>query len=121
MDMVVSVRGNPVIYVWPVPAMQSTWRRGSELRDTENVPFTYGGNSDGAGGGDATISAYFEHEIQPHVPDAWLDASKTKVGYEIPFTRIFYRYQPPRTLEEIDADLESRVARVLDLLREVER
>ena len=56
----------------------------------------------------------------PHVPDAWVDATKTKVGYEIPFTRHFYKYQPPRTLEEIDADLEARIARVLDLLREVE-
>ena len=91
------------------------------LRDTENVPFTYNGNTDGADGRDATIEAYFDAEVLPHVPDAWVDTAKTKVGYEIPFTRIFYKYQPPRTLEEIDADLEARIARVLDMLREVEQ
>ena len=91
------------------------------LRDTENVSFTYNGNADGADGRGATTQAYFDAEVRPHVPDAWLDAAKTKVGYEIPFTRIFYKYHPPRSLEEIDADLESRVARVLDMLREVEQ
>ncbi|ROR89994.1 type I restriction-modification system subunit M [Nocardioides aurantiacus] len=90
------------------------------LRDTENVPFTYDGNADGVHGRDTTIASYLEAELLPHVPDAWVDASKSKVGYEIPFTRIFYKFQPPRTLEEIDADLEDRVARVLDMLREVE-
>ncbi|TAK68297.1 MAG: SAM-dependent DNA methyltransferase [Actinomycetota bacterium] len=92
----------------------------TNLRDTENVPFTYGGNTLGADGRDQAIQAYFENEIQPHVPDAWLDLTRTKVGYEIPFTRLFYRYQPPRALEEIDADLEARIARVLNMLREVE-
>ena len=91
------------------------------LRDTENVPFTYNGNTEGADGRDAIIAAYFSAEVHPHVTDAWVDTSKTKVGYEIPFTRIFYKYQPPRTLEEIDADLEARIARVLNLLREVEK
>jgi len=92
----------------------------ASLRDTENVPFSYDGNGLGAYGRDATIGAYFENEVQPHVPDAWIDTTKTKVGYEIPFTRIFYKYQSPRTLEEIDADLEARIARVLNMLREVE-
>ena len=54
----------------------------------------------------ATIKAYFETEVCPHVPDAWVDTKKTKVGYEIPFTRQFYKYIPPRPLAEIDADLE---------------
>ena len=56
----------------------------------------------------------------PHVPDAWVDQTKTKVGYEIPFTRHFYKYVPPRPLAEIDADLEAQVAKILELLREVE-
>ena len=50
-----------------------------------------------------TCRAYFEREVLPHVPDAWIDHDKTKVGYEIPFTRHFYKYVPPRPLEEIDA------------------
>lgn len=90
------------------------------LRDSENVPFTYSGNTLGAHGQDETIRAYFEAEVLPHLDDAWVDVLKTKIGYEIPFTRLFYKYRPPRTLDEIDADLESRIARVLDMLREVE-
>ncbi|MFC7497074.1 MULTISPECIES: type I restriction-modification system subunit M [unclassified Nocardioides] len=90
------------------------------LRDTENVPFTYDGNTDGAGGRGPTVARYFDAEVLPHVADAWIDMSKTKVGYEIPFTRIFHKYQEPRTLEDIDHDLEARIGRVLKLLREVE-
>lgn len=93
----------------------------AKRRDTENVPFTYGGNSAGDAGRTETIKAYFEAEVLPHVPDAWVDTAKTKVGYEIPFTRHFYKYVPPRPLAEIDADLEKQVAKILELLREVER
>lgn len=89
-------------------------------RDTENVPFTYGGNSSGAHGQRDTIEAYVAAEVTPHVPDAWVDWGKVKVGYEIPFTRRFYKYVPPRPLAEIDADLEKQVAKILDLLHEVE-
>jgi type I restriction enzyme M protein len=59
------------------------------LRDTENVPLK------------EDIYEYFEREVKPHVPDAWIDESKTKIGYEIPFTRHFYKYQPLRPSEEI--------------------
>ena len=52
-----------------------------------------------------TSGAYFAREVLPYVPDAWIDHDKTKVGYEIPFTRHFYVYTPPRPLEEIDAEL----------------
>jgi type I restriction enzyme M protein len=92
-----------------------------KLRDTENVPFTYNGSTAGADGRDTVIKEYFEAEVLPHAPDAWIDKTKTKVGYEIPFTRHFYTYVPPRPLEEIDADLEKQVAKILDLLREVEQ
>jgi len=88
-------------------------------RDTENVPFTYGGSAVGAAGKDEVIQAYFDAEVKPHVPDAWIDWTKTKTGYEIPFTRHFYKYIPPRPLAEIDADLEKQVTVVLDLLREM--
>lgn len=92
----------------------------AKKRDIENVPFTYGGNTAGDSGRDPTITAYFEAEVRPHVPDAWVDTKKTKVGYEIPFTRQFYKYVPPRPLAEIDADLEKQVDKIMDLLREVE-
>ncbi len=97
------------------------------LRDTENVPFDWappGQHGDSAGGRsdrDALIAAYVEHEVLPHVPDAWIDPAKTKVGYEIPFTRHFYKYAPPRPLEEIDNDLNALASEIIELLREVER
>ena len=65
----------------------------SDLRDTENVPLL------------EDIDAYFDREVRPHVPDAWIDYSKTVIGYEISFTKYFYKYQPLRSLEEITADL----------------
>jgi type I restriction enzyme M protein len=65
----------------------------SALRDTENVPLSEG------------VETYFKREILPHAADAWIDPDKTKVGYEIPFNRYFYVFEPPRPLAEIDADL----------------
>ena len=84
------------------------------------MPFTYGGSTAGPAGKVEVIKAYFDAEVKPHVPDAWIDWAKTKIGYEIPFTRHFYKYVPPRPLAEIDADLEKQVAKILELLREVE-
>lgn len=66
-----------------------------ELRDYESVPLK------------EDIHEYFKREVLPHVPDAWIDENKTKVGYEIPFTRHFYKYVPPRPLEEIEADIKT--------------
>jgi type I restriction enzyme M protein len=65
----------------------------SDLRDTENVPLN------------EEIQTYFEREVLQHVPDAWIDHSKTKTGYEISFTRYFYDYVPPRSIEEITAEI----------------
>ncbi|NHQ60868.1 SAM-dependent DNA methyltransferase [Chlorobium sp. BLA1] len=62
---------------------------------------------------------YLKREVLPHVSDAWIDHSKTKVGYEIPLTRHFYVYKPPRPLEEIEADIKALEADILALLREV--
>jgi type I restriction enzyme M protein len=78
-----------------------------DLRDYENIPL------------DEDIPAYFAREVLPHVPDAWIDHEKTKVGYEIPFTRHFYVYTPPRPLEEIDAELRSLETQIQKLLGEV--
>lgn len=93
----------------------------SKKRDTENVPFTYAGSTAGPAGRVEVINAYFDAEVKPHVSDAWIDWAKTRTGCEIPFTRHFYKYVPPRPLEEIDVDLEKQVARILELLREVEQ
>jgi type I restriction enzyme M protein len=79
----------------------------ADLRDTENVPL----------GED--INAYFDREVKPHAPDAWIDHSKTKVGYEIPFTRHFYKYVPPRSLNDIDAELSAVTKSILALLGSV--
>jgi type I restriction enzyme M protein len=79
----------------------------SELRDYENVPLK------------EDIDSYFQREVIPHVPEAWIDHDKTKVGYEIPFNRHFYKYVPPRPLEEIDAELDKVTAEILELLQEV--
>ena len=80
----------------------------TNLRDSENVPLS------------KDIDEYVAEEIAPHAEDFWLDRSKDKVGYEIPFTRHFYKYVPPRELEEIDADLNKLIAEISTLLREVE-
>ena len=65
----------------------------SELRDTENVPLT------------EDIHEYFQREVIPFSPDAWIDESKTKIGYEIPFTRYFYKYVPPRPSDEVLSEI----------------
>jgi type I restriction enzyme M protein len=79
----------------------------AELRDYENVPL------------EEDVEEYLKREVLPHVSDAWIDHTKTKVGYEIPFTRHFYVYKPPRRLAEIDADLKSLEAEIQTLLGEV--
>lgn len=90
------------------------------LRDTENVPFGWRDHPQSHEALKQTVQAYFDAEVKPHVDDAWIDWSKTNTGYEIPFTRHFYTYEPPRPLEEIDADLERVVGEIMTLLREVE-
>ena len=90
----------------------------SELRDTENIPLPAGTtlplpmhfgpnqpNDDLVALMTPTIDEYMHAEVRPHVPDAWVDYSKTKVGYEIPINRHFYVYKPPRPLAEIEQDI----------------
>jgi type I restriction enzyme M protein len=87
----------------------------SELRDTESVPLS------------ETVEAFFEREVKPHVPDAWIDNEKRDlkdgqvgvVGYEINFNRYFYRYTPPRPLEAIEADIRTIEQDILRMLAEV--
>ena len=79
----------------------------TSLRDFEDVPLK------------EDIDAYFEREVRPYVPDAWMDRSKDKVGFEINFNRYFYKYTPPRPLEEIDTELKEAEKEIIRLLREV--
>ena len=79
----------------------------ADLRDTETVPLK------------ESIEAYFKREVLPHVPDAWIDTAKTKVGYEIPLNRHFYRYEPPRPLEVIETDIKRLEGEIMKMLKEV--
>lgn len=79
----------------------------ADLRDTETVPLK------------ESVEAYFKREVLPHVPDAWIDGTKTKVGYEIPLNRHFYRYEPPRLLEVIETDIKSLEDDIMKMLKEV--
>jgi len=79
----------------------------SARRDTENVPLA------------EDVEAYFEREVKPHAPDAWIDHDKTKVGYEIPFNRHFYVFEPPRDLAEIDSDLLAVTDRIKAMIEEM--
>ena len=78
-----------------------------QLRDSEVVPLR------------EDIEDYLRREVLPHVPDAWVDDSKTKIGYEIPLTRRFYRYDPPRSLSEIDGNIKALQGDIVELLEEV--
>jgi type I restriction enzyme M protein len=80
-----------------------------ELRDTENVPLK------------EDIHVYFEREVKPHVPDAWIDEEKTKIGYEIPLTRHFYKYTPPRPLGVIEEEIRELEGEIMRMLATVGR
>jgi len=66
-----------------------------------------------------TIEHHMTNEVLPYVSDAWVDHTKTRVGYDLPFTRLFYVYEPPRPLDEIRKDLRQSQERILELLSEV--
>lgn len=102
----------------------------SELRDTENIPLPpgtalplpmdFGPDKPSDRLVEEfreTIDDYMESEVLPHVPDAWVDYDKTKVGYEIPINRHFYVYKPPRPLDEIEGDISRLEAEIAGLLK----
>jgi len=107
-----------MIYIWtfctPV-GRKGKLEANADLRDYENVPLS------------EDVHDYFAREVTPHVPLAWMDEKKRDakdgevgiVGYEIPFNRHFYEYTPPRPLEEIDAELETLNAEIMEMLREI--
>ena len=82
-------------------------KQDSSLRDYEKIPLK------------DDIDAYFEKEVKPHVPDAWMDRSKDKVGYEISFTKYFYKYKPLRLLDEIKTDILALEKETEGLLKEI--
>lgn len=90
--------------VWVSPGVLEA---DTGLRDFENISLK------------EDINTYFQREVLPHAPDAWIDPTKDKVGYEINFNRHFYKYTPPRPLEEIDAELKRAEEEIMRLLREV--
>jgi len=79
----------------------------TKLRDTEDVPLS------------EDVDTYFQREVIPHVPDAWIDHDKTKTGYEIPFNRHFYVFKPPRELDEIDAELKGVTDKIVTMIGEL--
>ena len=102
-----------------------TVREGSpkadpNLRDYENIPFLRKDSKD-AGGKfiPQSIDEYFQREVKPHLPDAWIDESKTKTGYEINFTKFFYEFKPLRPLAEIKADILALEESSLELEKKV--
>lgn len=114
-------KANPLYGLFEVGGEIIEYQADSELRDNENVALNP------ALSVNEINEAYFKKEVLPHVGDAWIDASKRDdkdgeigiVGYEIPFNRHFYQYQPPRDLVEIDADLDAVSAEIMKLLQEV--
>jgi type I restriction enzyme M protein len=111
----------------PIVSREGEPEPDPELRDQENVPLPtmrVGFEEDPSRRFSAieyrsAVEDHLEREIHPYVPDAWIDHSKTKIGYEIPLTRQFYKYVPPRPLDEIDADINQLEAEIQELLREV--
>jgi type I restriction enzyme M protein len=93
----------------PVPAggRGAAFEADADLRAFENVPLK------------EDIDAYFDREVKPHMPDAWMDRNKDKVSYEINFNRHFYVFSPARSLAEIDADLDAAEEEVRRLLKQV--
>lgn len=122
---VLKEKAKPLYGVFEYRGQIVQFQPDSNLRDNEDVPLT----AETARGANvnAVNEAYFKKEVAPHVRDAWIDASKCDerdgqigiVGYEIPFNRHFYQYEPPRDLAEIDADLDMLSAEIMEMLREV--
>jgi type I restriction enzyme M protein len=114
-------KADPIYGLFNVDGKTIEYKADSDLRDAENVPL------DPSKTINDINEAYFKKEVQPHVPDAWIDANKKDdkdqqigiVGYEIPFNRHFYQYQPQRDLAEIDADLDEISAEIMRLLQEL--
>jgi type I restriction enzyme M protein len=113
----------------PVTDARGSIEPDPDLRENENVPLppgpvTFEADTTGrlaSPGYRSAVEEYLKTEILPYVPDAWIDHIKTKISYEVPLTRYFYKYVPPRPLAEIDAEikqLESEIQALLDQVTE---
>ena len=117
----VKVAANPLYGQFSYKGKVVEFVQDGDLRDAENIALNPQVTTT------ELIESYFKREVQPHVADAWINADKRDdkdgeigiVGYEIPFNRHFYVYQPPRDLAEIDADLDAVSAEIMQLLQEV--
>ncbi len=120
-NKVIKAQENPLYGQFRYKGKVVEFVQDSDLRDAENIAL------DPSQSTTDLIESYFKREVQPHVPDAWINADKRDaqdgeigiVGYEIPFNRHFYVYQPPRDLSEIDADLDAVSREIMVLLQEV--
>ena len=122
---VLKTKADPIYGAFEYQGQVVQFQPDSNLRDNEDVPLT----AETARGANvnAVNEDYFNNEVVPHVKDAWIDAGKCDesdgqvgvVGYEIPFNRHFYQYEPPRDLAEIDADLDALSAEIMEMLREM--
>jgi len=114
-------KAKPLYGLFEVNGEIVEYKADGELRDFENIAL------DPSRKVNDINEAYFKNEVLPHVPDAWIDASKVDksdgeigiVGYEIPFNRHFYIYRRPRDLAEIDADLFKVSNQILGMLQEL--
>jgi len=112
---------NPLYGLFEVDGQIIEYKASGNLRDNENISL------DPSQPTIQTIENYFKKEVVPHVADAWIDANKCDkidneigiVGYDIPFNRHFYQYVPPRSLEEIDSELDAVTKEIMKLLQEV--
>ena len=89
---------------WDAKPLQDT-----DLRDSESIQWK------------ENIDEYFEREVLPFAPDAWMEREKDKIGYEIPFTKFFYEYKPLRNLSEIMQDIEALEEQTEELLEEIKK
>lgn len=122
---VLKTKADPIYGAFEYRGQVVQFQPDSNLRDNEDVPLT----AETARGANvnAVNEAYFNKEVAPHVADAWIDAGKRDardeqigvVGYEIPFNRHFYQYEPPRDLAEIDAEIDALSAEIMEMLKEV--
>ncbi|RZG85014.1 SAM-dependent DNA methyltransferase [Acinetobacter sp. WCHAc060033] len=120
-NKVVKTKANPLYGQFEYQGKVVEFVQDGDLRDAENIAL------DPSQSTNELIESYFKREVQPHVADAWINADKRDaqdseigiVGYEIPFNRHFYVYEPPRDLAEIDADLDAVSLEIMALLQEV--
>jgi len=107
----------------PVSGKKQVFEPDAELRDNENVPLPIGylelDEAARIAAIEKTAEDYLNKEILKYVPDAWIDHSKTKIGYEIPFTRQFYTYIPPRPANQLKSEIEKLESELQRLLKEI--